>query len=233
MKFLYLDTETTGLDPVNNGVHQIAGIIEIDGVIKEKFDFKFQPIPGELVDPKALDVSGLTVEKLRERPMTSQQAYVQVVGLLGKYVDRYNKTDKFIMVGQNTKFDYDFVQSWFKKHGNGYFYAYVFYHLIDIITATALFKTAGKIVVTDMKLATVAKFFGIDLEAHDAANDIAVTREIFLRYVGIIQKQVTALEAAVELIEWLVMAVFAAVVIGGLWGFGQLLTQVMLHVRWV
>ena len=42
-KLLYFDTETTGLDPVRNGIIQIAGIIVIDGEVKEEFNIKMQP----------------------------------------------------------------------------------------------------------------------------------------------------------------------------------------------
>ena len=189
MKLLYLDTETTGLDPVKNGIHQISGIIEIDGKVVEEFDIKFRPIEKrELVSPEALKVSGLSVEDLRARTVSSFEAYGQLVKIFDKYIDRYKKTDKFNMVGQNTKFDYDFLAEWFRKHGNQYLYAYIFYHLIDIISTTAVFKLAGKMDVSDMKLATVAKFFGIELKAHDAQNDIRATREIFKRYLKLISQ---------------------------------------------
>ena len=197
MKLLFLDTETTGLDPVKNGIHQVSGIIEIDGVVKDEFDFKFKPIEKiEMVNADSLKVSGLTIEDLRARTMTSAEAYKQLLSIFQKHVDRYNKADKFHMVGQNTKFDYDFIMEWFRKHGNQYGYAYIFYHLIDIISTTAIFKCAGKISVQDMKLATVASFFGIPLVAHDAAQDIRVTREIFKRYCSLLQ-QVTDIGAAI------------------------------------
>lgn len=40
MKLLYIDTETTGVDPMQNGIVQISGCIEVDGELKEEFDLR-------------------------------------------------------------------------------------------------------------------------------------------------------------------------------------------------
>ena len=39
IKLLFFDLETTGLSSTENGIHQISGCIEIDGMEKEVFDF--------------------------------------------------------------------------------------------------------------------------------------------------------------------------------------------------
>jgi len=187
MKLLFLDTETTGVDNTKNGIIQIAGIVEIDGAVKEEFNMMCRPFPGQAVSPDALKVTGKTMDEIRAYP-EPQAAYRDLVAILDRYIDRYDKTDKFYMVGQNTKFDYDFLTAWFKNNGNPYFYAYVAYHLIDVIQATALFTVAGQFKLENMKLATVAKHFGIPLKAHDAMEDIRATRAIFYRYVHLIRQ---------------------------------------------
>lgn len=187
MKLLFLDTETTGLDAAKHGVIQISGIIEIDGVIKDEFDFRCRPFKGDMMTKEALDMHKLTAEDLKDLP-EPQDTYKMILEVFDKHIDRYNKNDKFFMVGQNTKFDYDMMSEWFKKNGNGFFYAYIFYHLIDIVSATALFKVAGKVTVDNMKLETMAKFFNIELKAHNSLNDIRATREIFYRYVELVKQ---------------------------------------------
>ena len=187
MKLLFLDTETTGVDNTKNGIIQIAGIVEIDGAVKEGIQHDVPAVSGQAVSPDALKVTGKTMDEIRAYP-EPQAAYRDLVAILDRYIDRYDKTDKFYMVGQNTKFDYDFLTAWFKNNGNPYFYAYVAYHLIDLIQATALFTVAGHFKLENMKLATVAKHFGIPLKAHDAMNDIRATREIFYRYVDLLKQ---------------------------------------------
>lgn len=187
MKLLFLDTETTGVDRTKNGIVQIAGIVEIDGEIKEEFNIRCRPYPGQTYTTEALTVIGKTVEEIKEYP-DPKEAYQKLHGIFNKYIDRYNKNDKFHMVGQNTKFDYDFLTAWFEHAGDKFFYAYVAYYLIDLIQATALFTVAGKMKLPNMKLATVADSFGIKFQAHDALEDIRVTRQIFYKFVQLIKQ---------------------------------------------
>lgn len=181
MKLLFLDTETTGLDLIKNGIVQISGIIDIDGEVKEEFDFKCRPFQGKFVTNEALNVIKKTKDEVLALPDPTV-TYKQLLSVMEKYIDRYNKTDKFYLVGQNVKFDYDMMTQWFKDNGNSYFYAYVAYHLIDIITITALFNLAGIIKTQNMKLATIAEHYGIKFEAHNSMEDIRVTRQIFYKY---------------------------------------------------
>lgn len=186
MKTAYIDLETSGLDPKKNGVIQIAGLIDIDGEIKEEFNFKCRPFAGQLCSPEALKLHNLTVEQIREYPDPTM-TYSQLLKIFDKYIDRYNKEDKFYMVGQNPKFDYDFLTEWFKNNGNQYFYAYVNYALVDLVAATVLMKIAGIINPENMKLGTLAKSFGMEFDAHDAMADIKMTRTIFYKYVEMIK----------------------------------------------
>lgn len=186
MKLLFIDTETTGTEPGVHGVVQIAGIIEIDGKVVEEFDLRCRPFQGQIMAAKALEVIGKSADEVLAYP-DPKETYRKLVSIFQKHIDRYNKNDKFHMVGQNTKFDYDMLTAWFNKNGDKFFYAYVAYHLIDLIQATALFTVAGKMKLPNMKLATVAEAFGIQFDAHDALEDIRTTREIFYRFVTILK----------------------------------------------
>ena len=59
-KFFY-DLETTGVDHRRNGIHQLAGCIEIDGEIVESFNFKVAPNPKAIIEEEVLKVGGGTV----------------------------------------------------------------------------------------------------------------------------------------------------------------------------
>lgn len=182
MKLLFLDTETTGVDPMKNGIIQIAGIIDINGQVVEEFNLRCKPFPGQLFTAEALRITGKTVEEIRTFP-EPKEAYQKIKAIFDKYINRYDKNDKFTMVGQNTKFDYDFMTTFFQNNYDKYFYAYVAYHLVDLVNASALFKMAGKISMPNMKLETMAKLFGIPLAAHDALEDIRATRQILYKFV--------------------------------------------------
>lgn len=60
MKLFFYDLETTGVNPGKNGIHQISGMIVINGEVKETFDIKVQPNPKAVIEKQALDVAGVT-----------------------------------------------------------------------------------------------------------------------------------------------------------------------------
>jgi len=189
MKLLHIDLETSGLDPEKHGVVQIAGIIDIDGEVKETFDIKTQLFQGQLVSREALGITGLTLEQIRQY-QDPQSAYRHLYTTLDKYVDRYDKADKFYMVGQNPQFDYQFLDKFFRNAGDQYLYGYIFYQRIDLIAISALFQVAGMLKVKNLKLETVAKAHGIEYKKHDALADITTTREIFYRYADAVKTSV-------------------------------------------
>ena len=49
-KLFIFDIETTGVKYWKNGIHQISGIILIDGEVKEEFNFKVQPFKDALIE---------------------------------------------------------------------------------------------------------------------------------------------------------------------------------------
>jgi DNA polymerase-3 subunit epsilon len=181
VKLLFLDTETTGLDDRKHGIVQIAGLVDIDGDVKEEFNFHCNICPGQEIDAKASEVNGLTADMIKEYP-PAVEVYQKVLKIFDKYINRYDKTDKFYLVGQNIQFDYKFMNKWFYNHGNQYLYSYIHYHKIDIITLSAMLTVSGLMKTNNMKLASVAEFFGIPLKAHDALEDILACRSIFYKF---------------------------------------------------
>jgi DNA polymerase-3 subunit epsilon len=181
-KILFVDTETTGLISDFHGIHQIAGILVIDKKIVSEFDYKFKPINTEQVDDKALEVSGLSWSDLESRDLSSRDAYLEFNALITKHVDKYNKNDKCIIAGYNCNFDAGFMNDWYKKHGNKYFFG--LFHggaYLDGLNLALLaeLKAGKKIFAPDRKLGTVGKHMGVDLQgAHDALNDIRATRDV-------------------------------------------------------
>ena len=97
MKVLYFDTETTGLDKEKHALIQLSGIVEVDGEVKEKFDFRIAPFPQDIVDPDALKINGITVEQLATYPKP-YLAYANILKLFDKYID---KIKQFLLQSNN------------------------------------------------------------------------------------------------------------------------------------
>jgi DNA polymerase-3 subunit epsilon len=181
-KLFFYDLETTGTNPGRHGIHQISGEIVIDGKSVETFDFKVQPNPKAQIEDAALEVGDVTREQIMAYPPMGQ-VYTQLVAMLSKYVDKFDKTDKFHLVGYNNRgFDDNFLRGFFLQNGDKYFGSLFWADSIDVLVLASTFLADRRAQLPNFKLATVADFLGIDTTAgklHDASFDIYVTKAVF------------------------------------------------------
>lgn len=185
MKLFYIDVETTGLNPDKNGIIQIGGIIEIDGKEKEHINFSICPFPNDIIDEKALEVNRMTKDEILAFPPPSK-TYHDLTRLILKYISKYDRTDKFHFIGYNSRFDDDFLRSWFKKCGDVYYGSYFYFPSIDVMNMAAIKFMETREVFANFKLMTVAKAAGIEIDnnkAHDAMYDIEITKKLFYKLI--------------------------------------------------
>lgn len=182
MKLVFFDLETTGTNPGKHGIHQISGQIVIDGVIKETFDFHVQPNPRAMIEDEALKVGGVTREQILAYP-PMQQVYQEFVAMLGKYVDKFNKKDKFFLVGyNNAAFDNQFLRGFFLQNGDVYFGSWFWSNSIDVMVLASAYLATRRPDMENFKLSIVAKTLGVnvnDESLHDAMYDIELTKAVF------------------------------------------------------
>jgi len=177
MKIIYLDTETTGVDPKVNDIIQLAGIVEIDGQEMDTIELKVQPFDYNNISPEALQVNGITLEQLRTF-MPPKEGHGQLTRFLGKFINKFDKLDKFTIAGQKVDFDAGFLREFFFKAGDQYYGSWFNYRHVDLLAFTRLLRYAGRLTIENDKLTTVAEHFGVSLNAHDALEDIRATREL-------------------------------------------------------
>ncbi len=174
--------ETTGTNPGKNGIHQISGEVVIDGESKEQFDFHVQPNPKALIEEQALQVAGVTREQIMAYP-PMDAVYRDFVAMLGKYVYKYNKTDKFFLVGyNNAAFDNQFLRGFFLQNSDNYFGSWFWSNSIDVMVLASSRLADRRAEMENFKLATVAKFLGVNVEdeaLHNALYDIRLTKAIY------------------------------------------------------
>lgn len=182
MKILFYDVETTGLHYWRHSVHQIAGIIEIDGEVKETFDFRTAPYPSAVIDPAALKVSSVTEAQIKAYP-DQKSVHEKLTGLMSKYVDKFDKKDKFYLAGfNNASFDNNFLQAFFKQCGDDYMMSWFWAGSIDIMVLASMALMEKRTGMKDFKLVTVALELGIEVDTerlHDGSYDIELTRSIY------------------------------------------------------
>ena len=192
LKFCFIDTETTGTDAKKNGIIQIAGeIIFLDETkmlelsSMANFNYSIKPFETDIIEDQALEVNGITKDQINNFS-EPKLTYNQFVGVLSGCCDRYNKQDKLFFVGYNARFDYDFMRAWFEKNGDKYFGSWFFFPPIDVMNIAIFNFIKERHLLPNFKLATVANHLGITVEGnfHDAMKDILVTKQIFLKYLG-------------------------------------------------
>jgi DNA polymerase III epsilon subunit-like protein len=161
-----------------NDIIQIAGAVEIDNQVKETFNLFCQPFSFDNVDLSALEVNHRTLSELKLFP-SPQELFAKLLEIFHRFVNPYDKMDKFIAAGQNIKFDIGFLEQFFIKNKHKYFYSYFSHFQLDIIPLVTHLKYAGLIEPDNLKLSTLCAYFGIEIEnAHDALSDIMATRKV-------------------------------------------------------
>ena len=189
IKYLWVDTETSGWDPKTCGLLQLSGYVEIDNEIKETFDFKMKPYGEVEWMQEAMDKTHLTPEVV-ENFEDPSVVFNQFISILEKYVDRFDEEDKFFLIGYNVKFDEDFLREWFMKeakterdrmYGNG-FGAFFWTPSIDVMNYAAVRTMSSRHNFPSFRLGPVCRTLGIEFneeDAHNAMFDIEKTRELW------------------------------------------------------
>lgn len=181
-KLAYIDLETSGIDPFNHGIVQIGCDIVIDGVLVDSFDLRPRLFKGDKISEDALAKSGTKKEELLERPMGPKAAHKAMVEVFGKYVDKYNRQDKFTFVAYNAKFDWDFLYRFFEKSGDEFFGSWFWWPPICVAVLTMnRISVESRVKLSDFTLGTLATALKVEVDPerlHDANYDLYLTRRI-------------------------------------------------------
>lgn len=189
-KIIFIDTETGGVNAEKSALIQLSGIIEVNGTEKEKFNFYIKPFENSEVNEKALEVQGRTLEELgTEKYIDESIIYKKFLEILDKYIDKYDKNDKFIVAGYNVKFDIDILKALFERNNNKFLFSYFNSSMLDPLYSVRLLQVAGMLpVLENNKLETWCKYFNIELKAHDSLQDITATKKLIEKLVELIKK---------------------------------------------
>ena len=179
-KFFY-DVETTGTDYKRNSIHQFSAWIEIDGEVIDKINLYIKPHPKAIIEQEAMGICGVTEEQIQAYPPMEEQFKI-IIEVLKKYVDPFEKGNKFFMIGfKNASFDDDFLKKYFDLMGYKFF-LYFYASSIDVSCLAAEFLLKQRSSMPSFKLHRVAKTLGIDVDdtrLHDSDYDLYLTREVY------------------------------------------------------
>jgi len=175
---VFLDLETTGLNPRTSEIIEIAAM-KVDSQTLEVLDWfatKVRPSDGALVEPEAVEINGFSADEWADAPGVGD-----VLLVLRKFLDGC------LVAGHNPAFDWAFLTTTF--HRLGMQLPQVQHHLLD--TASLGWPLLRHGLVTSLSLRALCAFFGIsNVGAHHALADVMRTYQVFLRLVGEVPKGV-------------------------------------------
>lgn len=179
MKFLFTDTETTGLSakPGMHEIVQLAGIITENRQIIESISLTSKPTQWNKISQQALDVTHLTIDMLKgyTDPAIAFDTFYNFI------TPHITPGEKIKIAGQNVKFDIRFIDLWWNrwKPTTAPKFSDVFDTLTpyDLMEITKPLKDLGILIVDNVKLGTVASALMIQPngDLHDAMTDIDLT----------------------------------------------------------
>lgn len=180
-KILVIDVETTGTKHWQHCIHELACLVVVDNEIQESLDLKIRPHELAIIDEQTLKAGNVTLEQIQAYPHRSEQ-FNKFKALLGKYVDPYDSTDKFTLVGfKNASFDDEFLRNFFVLE-DGNFGSYFWANSIDVSCLAAQYLLPVRHTMPSFKLSRVAKWQNIPVleeSLHTALYDCELTWEVY------------------------------------------------------
>lgn len=181
-KLIYYDLETTGTRHWLNGIHQIAGLVEINGKVVQEFNIKMRPNPKAKIEAEALEHSHLTEATILGYKKSMEQGYKEFLSILDAHIDRFDKKDKATLCGfNNRQFDDQFLRSLFLQNSNEYFGSYFWSNSLDVMVLATEALLDERHLMKDFKLGTVATHVGLAVDPekqHDGVYDVNLTRRL-------------------------------------------------------
>ena len=183
MRFLWLDTETTGLEVTDSSIFELGLILVENGQAICERCFFLNPLSDTIkYHEEAGKVHGYSEQDIRSFP-TEKEQMPKIIEFFNNAVNLFkndgSRREKLIVAGYNVGFDIKHLKELLKRNN----YNYDDYFLPNTADVYEQVKRAGiqKALpyLPDRKLTTVAKHLGVELEnAHDALADIKATRSV-------------------------------------------------------
>ncbi len=160
---VFLDVETTGLDPTRHEIIEFACVFPHEG----RVSFKMHPEHIETADPKALEVNGYSPERWSGYQTLTQKQGAEVIAA---------SLRDCVLAGYNVSFDLDFINATLARHDVK---VKLDYHKVDVV-ALAYEHLMG-LGLTSLSLKNVCHFLRVPPEPaqHEALNGALACRAVY------------------------------------------------------
>lgn len=183
MRILWVDTETTGIDPLDSSIFELAAILVDNGKVLCERCFWLNPLSETIIyHEDAGKVHGYTKEQIES--FTPEKEEVPIIASFFEesrelFQSDGSKRELCYIAGYNVSFDYGHIAALLDRNGykmSDYFKPVVF----DVFEQVKRAGAAKRLpYLENRKLVTVAKSLNVVHEkAHDALSDIRTTRQV-------------------------------------------------------
>ena len=123
MNLIFIDTETTGLNPKKHEIIELAFAVEIDGVIYCKMDLFMRPEKWDTISEKALAVNGWTIERLRRLP-EKERGWTALINYMVREASYFKRKFMVVEHSRNGIFDCRFLKAFWDNSNFDAFFPY-------------------------------------------------------------------------------------------------------------
>lgn len=180
----FFDLETTGLDPKEHTIIDAYFGFEAKGAIVAEWSGHIQPMPGRVIDSKALEANKRTMESLGQG-MLPGIACSEIKGQFMRFVSPRDRGTKVTLIGYNSaSFDIPFFKDWSIANGWHDFYKYFSWPGIDVAILAEDYLGEQWPHLSRWRLKEVSERFGLTYDesrGHGAKYDALLTRDLYHR----------------------------------------------------
>lgn len=172
MKKVFLDTETSGLDPLKHQILTMALVVEDNDAIVFEREWKVKQMGWAIIDPYAMQVNKINLEehnKVAQHEMNVVQELLFELRRLGLM--------NSILYGHNINFDIGFIKAAVARCNMQYPFNY---HFGDSMILALALRDAGVISFTSPRLSDLCAKYGITAaQFHSALDDTKASLALY------------------------------------------------------
>ena len=181
MNILFLDIETTGLNPEEHQIIQLSARFDSDGINIDNFNKKIK-MQGP-VDLGALAVNGRSLFQQRlnaKFPDTEYDLATSLFEFMDWSVRIYKSYEGFIVSGHNIHFDITFLKAACKKLNLTGFDNLFGHRYLDTASIGLYLQEKGLLPLEKISMEKLTEFFGINKgELHDSMFDVDASADMY------------------------------------------------------
>lgn len=196
MNLVFIDIETTGVDPSKHSIIQIAAEFHIDGKKVSSFNKKCRPKEGS-----GINLGAYLVNKARIHDMSHVESRNDVLNKFVNFLLDCKQTvdnAKIYVCGHSIDFDIKFIREALSENNIEGLESILFRKRLDTQILAESMKIAGIIKPSSTSLGNLIKYFKIDkleegqeilgeVSFHEAAFDVAMTAKLYYTLIDILK----------------------------------------------